>query len=79
MNHTTNSRQSIPYAEIVEVVLRPDLFLLVSKKGELVFVFRSMLQDENEFVRFLCSQKTKVWPGYQKLRLKVLTKLSSRK
>ena len=59
MNHTTNSRQSIPYAEIVEMVLRPDLFLLVSKKGELVFVFRSMLQDENEFVRFLCSQKTK--------------------
>ena len=78
MNHTTNSRQSIPYAEIVEMVLRPDLFLLVSKKGELVFVFRSMLQDENEFVRFLCSQKTKVWL-IQKLRLKVLTKLSSRK
>ena len=78
VNHTTNSRQSIPYAEIVEMVLRPDLFLLVSKKGELVFVFRSMLQDENEFVRFLCSQKTKVWP-IQKLRLKVLTKLSSRK
>lgn len=78
VNHTTNSRQSIPYAEIVEMVLRPDLFLLVSKKGELIFVFRSMLQDENEFVRFLCSQKTKVWP-IQKLRLKVLTKLSSRK
>lgn len=78
VNHTTNSRQSIPYAEIVEMVLKPEFFLLVSKKGELVFVFRSMLKDENEFVIFLCSRKTKV-RLVQKLRLRVLTKLSSRK
>ena len=77
-NHTTNSRQSIPYAEIVEMVLKPDLYLLVSKKGELVFVFRSMLKDENEFVKFLCSQRTKVGP-IQKMRLKMLTKLSTKK
>ena len=65
-------------ADIVEMVIKPDLYLLVSKKGELIFVFRSMLKDENEFVKFLCSQKTKVWP-IQKLRLKVLTRLAARK
>lgn len=78
MNHTTNSRQNIPYAEIVEMVLKPDLYLLVSRKGELVFVFRSMLQDEEAFVSFLCSQRTKVSP-LQKLRLKMLVKLTTQR
>ena len=78
MNHTTNSRQNIPYAEIVEMVLKPDLYLLVSRKGELVFVFRSMLQDEKAFVSFLCSQRTKVSP-LQKLRLKMLVKLTTQR
>ena len=76
-NHTTKRKQFIPYAEIVEMVLKPDLYLLVSKKGDLVFVFRSMLRDENEFVKFLCSQQTKVGL-IQKMRLKIQVKLLAR-
>lgn len=62
-NYTTRNRSTVPYTDIVEVVLRPDIYLLVSQKGELIFVFRSQLEREKEFVSFLLGQKTKlmVW------------------
>lgn len=62
-NHTTKNRSTVPYTDIVEVVLRPDIYLLVSRKGELIFVFRAQLEREKEFVNFLLGKETKlmVW------------------
>ena len=62
VNHTTNSRQSIPYAEIVEMVLRPDLFLLVSKKGELVFVFTPCCKTKMNLSDFCAARRQKYGP-----------------
>lgn len=48
------------YEELVEIAMRPEFFLLVSRKGELVFVFRAQLADEKEWIRFLFGRTSRI-------------------
>lgn len=77
-NYTSRSRGSIPYRDIVEFVQRPDIYLLVSRSGELVFVFRSQLENEVEFVKFLLGKPAKLL-AWDKIRIRMLAGLTLRK
>lgn len=77
-NYATQNRSTIPYTDIVEVVPRGGIYLLVSRKGELVFVFRSQLENEMDFVRFLSGKKTRLMP-WQKMRIRLLAGILTRK
>lgn len=71
-NLATRNRSTIPYADIVEIVRRPDIYLLVSQKGELIFVFRAQLENERDFINFLLGKKIKL-PVWQKAKLKIVS------
>lgn len=69
-NGATGSRSTIPYEEIAEVVLRPDIYLLVSKKGDLIFVFRNRLENEKEFLNFLFGKNIRL-KAWQRMKLRL--------
>lgn len=77
-NHTTQSQSFISYQDIVELVLKPEIYLLVSKNKELVFVFRSQLKNEKEFLNFVFGKQTKLKP-WHKMRIRMLTGLTKQK
>lgn len=70
-NGTTRSRSTVLYTDLVEVVPRADIYLLVNRKGELVFVFRSGLKDETDFMNFLFSRQTRLMP-WHKMKIRML-------
>ncbi|MCD8249099.1 MAG: hypothetical protein LUC60_04505 [Lachnospiraceae bacterium] len=73
-NHMTGIASSIPYEDIVEIVARPDIYLLVSRKGELVFVFRSGLENARKFIDDLFSRNTRIGI-LKKIRFKLTGKV----
>ena len=77
-NYVTRNKNTVSYIDIVEFMPRPDIYLLVSKKGELVFVFRSQLENEMDFINFLFSRQTKLMP-WQKMRVRLLVGMTARK
>lgn len=70
-NYTTRNQSTVLYTDIVEVVPGSDTYLLVSRKGELVFVFRSRLEDEADFINFLLGRQTGLMP-WHKMKIRML-------